>query len=182
MPSIYKTARGAMLDIDSLRLANETTVAVGNAGVNARGDQIDEYGNIIATRNQMMDRHYNTGQTGTKVNIPRNDAVRSGTQEVQRMAQEEASVVDNQKLQDTISKLTQQLAEKEALLSKVITPDVLTVPEPTVELKDEIDNLFDPPAVEPIPTAAAKPLRGGLAKAIAKQKESEDERAKNKRI
>jgi hypothetical protein len=181
MPSIYKTARGAMIDIDSLRLANETVVAVGNARVNARGDQIDEYGNIIATRNQVMDRHYNTGQTGTKVNIPRNDTVLSGTQEVNRLAQENANTVDNQKLQDTISKLTQQLAEKEALLSKVITPDVLPIPEPTVELKDEIDSMFEPPAAEPV-APTAKPLRGGLAKAIAKQKESEEERAKNKRI
>ena len=42
MPNVYRTARGLQIDIDQLRLANETAVAVGNHRVNARGDRLDE--------------------------------------------------------------------------------------------------------------------------------------------
>ena len=58
MGKTYKTAQGKILDIDSLRLVNETTVAVGNMKVNARGDQLGPGGQIIKTRNQVMDQHY----------------------------------------------------------------------------------------------------------------------------
>ena len=53
---VYKTARGKLVDMGSLRLQNENVRAVGNMGVNARGDRIDSEGNIIDPRNQQMQR------------------------------------------------------------------------------------------------------------------------------
>ena len=38
---MYKSMQGRMIDIEKLRSANETTQAVGNMNVNARGDVID---------------------------------------------------------------------------------------------------------------------------------------------
>ena len=35
---LYRTMQGKMVDIDKLRAANESTRAVGNMNVNARGD------------------------------------------------------------------------------------------------------------------------------------------------
>lgn len=58
MPKVYKTAQGLNLDIDSLRLNNEETIAVGNMKVNARGDKIGPGGRIVKNRNQVMDQHY----------------------------------------------------------------------------------------------------------------------------
>jgi hypothetical protein len=58
MANVYKTARGKTIDLDKVKLSNETTVAVGNMKVNARGDLLGA-GNQIATgRNQVMDRVY----------------------------------------------------------------------------------------------------------------------------
>ena len=54
MAANYKTARGTAIDMDRLRLANETTIAVGNMKVNARGDQLGAGGKIIKTRQQIM--------------------------------------------------------------------------------------------------------------------------------
>ena len=48
MSRIYKTARGKMVDMDKIKLANETSVAVGNMKVNARGDIIGSNGQIAA--------------------------------------------------------------------------------------------------------------------------------------
>ena len=36
----YKTAMGKAIDIDSLRVANENIIAVGNMRTNARGDEL----------------------------------------------------------------------------------------------------------------------------------------------
>ena len=45
-----KTARGQMIDIESMMAKNDLTVATGNMGVNARGDKLGKGGNITQTR------------------------------------------------------------------------------------------------------------------------------------
>ena len=52
------TAQGKKIDMDALRVANETTVAVGNMGVNARGDVLGRGGKIVKTRDQVMKEEY----------------------------------------------------------------------------------------------------------------------------
>jgi hypothetical protein len=54
----YRTAQGKVLDIEKLRLSNEKSIAVGNMKVNARGDQLGQGGQIIATRNEVMNQKY----------------------------------------------------------------------------------------------------------------------------
>ena len=53
---VYKTARGTTIDMGAIRLQNEHVRAVGNMGVNARGDRIDAQGNVLDTRNQQIQR------------------------------------------------------------------------------------------------------------------------------
>jgi hypothetical protein len=54
MATNHKTARGIPVDMDRLRLANETAIAVGNMKVNARGDQLGAGGKIVKTRAQVL--------------------------------------------------------------------------------------------------------------------------------
>jgi hypothetical protein len=54
MATNHRTARGLPIDMDRLRLANETTIAVGNMKTNARGDQLGQGGKVIKTRAQLM--------------------------------------------------------------------------------------------------------------------------------
>jgi hypothetical protein len=58
MARIYKSARGKSVDMDKIKLANETATAVGNMRVNARGDLIGAGGRISQGRNQIMDQVY----------------------------------------------------------------------------------------------------------------------------
>jgi hypothetical protein len=58
MTKVYKTARGKTIDMDKVKLANETVNAVGNMKVNARGDRLGGGGKVIAGRNQVMDQVY----------------------------------------------------------------------------------------------------------------------------
>lgn len=56
---IYRTAQGKMVDLGRLQLQNENTRAVGNMGVNARGDQLDSLNRPIVRRPQQVQRQYN---------------------------------------------------------------------------------------------------------------------------
>jgi hypothetical protein len=58
MSNLHKTSRGAIIDIDRLKLANENVIAVGNSGQNVRGDLVK--GNkVIKSREQIMQETYN---------------------------------------------------------------------------------------------------------------------------
>lgn len=58
MAKTYRTANGKVVDLDKVRLKNESTIAVGNMKVNARGDQLGPGGKVIQGRNQGMDQYY----------------------------------------------------------------------------------------------------------------------------
>ena len=62
---MYRTMQGRMVDIEKLRAANEAVQAVGNMNVNARGDILDDKKQIIAKRQQQIQRNYNR-QVGKK--------------------------------------------------------------------------------------------------------------------
>ena len=67
MAKTYRTANGKTVDLDTIRLSNETAIAVGNMKVNARGDQLGPGCKVIQNRNQTMDQYY-------KVHSPVNNA------------------------------------------------------------------------------------------------------------
>ena len=59
MPDVIITSEGKAIDIEGLRLKNETAVAVGNMRVNARGDELDPItGAVFRTRAERMKDHY----------------------------------------------------------------------------------------------------------------------------
>ncbi len=55
---IYRSANGKEVDIEKLRNKNELTPAVGNARVNARGDELGPGGKIIRKREEVMAEYY----------------------------------------------------------------------------------------------------------------------------
>lgn len=77
MTKVYKTARGKMVDIDQVKLANESIIAVGNMKVNARGDLLGAGGQVAMGRNQLMDQVYAVeSDDGYSPNDPKNFAAR----------------------------------------------------------------------------------------------------------
>ena len=48
----HYTMQGKLIDFDALRTKNEKTIAVGNAGTNARGDTIGAGGKIVKKREE----------------------------------------------------------------------------------------------------------------------------------
>ena len=56
----YKTMRGKMVDMEQLQQRNELTPAVGNARVNARGDELGPGGKVVRKREDLMREYYET--------------------------------------------------------------------------------------------------------------------------
>lgn len=57
----YRTMQGKEIDLDQLRVKNELTPAVGNAKVNARGDELGPGGKIIRKQEDAA-TEYNTSR------------------------------------------------------------------------------------------------------------------------
>ena len=55
---VYTTMQGKQIDIDLLRQRNELTPAVGNARVNARGDELGPGGKIVRKREEVLADYY----------------------------------------------------------------------------------------------------------------------------
>lgn len=60
---IYRSMQGKEVDLDKLRTRNETTLAVGNAKVNARGDELGPGGKIIKKREEIVSDYYTGRET-----------------------------------------------------------------------------------------------------------------------
>jgi hypothetical protein len=58
MGKTYTSVRGKEIDMEKLALRNETTPAVGNIKVNARGDELGAGGMIVRTREQILADYY----------------------------------------------------------------------------------------------------------------------------
>lgn len=58
-----KSLRGKVVDMELLRKRNELTPAVGNARVNARGDELGPNGTILRKREEIVSDHYSIAGT-----------------------------------------------------------------------------------------------------------------------
>lgn len=58
MGRIYTSMQGKEIDMDKLSLRNELTPAIGNMKVNARGDELGPGGQIVRTREQILQDYY----------------------------------------------------------------------------------------------------------------------------
>ena len=135
---IYRSSQGKSIDLGALLLQNETVRAVGNMGVNARGDRIDTGNKVIDSKVKQAQRAYNK-QIGPQDDIPQSFApppeVVVPTQPV---APDPYELQARNTKEDKLFK-EQRKAEKKTKTSKtkpvVKTPTPEVKPEPVVEKK-----------------------------------------------
>lgn len=72
--SRHTTYRGLTIDMDTMRRENEKTVALGNMGVNAKGDKLGKNGTIAKTADQLARENHRVQtaviNTGLKGDMP----------------------------------------------------------------------------------------------------------------
>lgn len=154
---VYRSAQGKMVDIGALMLQNEHVRAVGNMGVNARGDRITATNRNIESRTSVVQKQHNKAVSTNVIDEPFHSSRKSAI-ESQRDLEKE--YFDNLK--------QQALAEKKTVTKpagkKTVEPVAVTEP-----------------AVEEISTAVEETNEGGLAAAIARAKQVKQEPLKTSR-
>lgn len=66
MGKVVRSMRGKEVDMEKLNLRNETTPAVGNMKVNARGDELGPGGKIVRTREEILKDYYAKNPRGAR--------------------------------------------------------------------------------------------------------------------
>jgi hypothetical protein len=69
MGKVYTSVRGKEIDMEKLSLQNETIPAVGNIRVNARGDELGPGGQILRTREQVLQDYYSENPRAIKEEV-----------------------------------------------------------------------------------------------------------------
>lgn len=69
---MHRTAQGKQIDMDLLRKRNELVPAVGNARVNARGDELGPGGKIVRKREDIVSDYYKNTNAVPSETAPRN--------------------------------------------------------------------------------------------------------------
>lgn len=69
MGKVYTSMQGKEIDFDKLTLRNELTPAVGNMKVNARGDELGVGGQVVRTREQILQDYYKENPRAMKEEI-----------------------------------------------------------------------------------------------------------------
>ena len=129
MAKMYRSSQGKGIDLGALLLQNENVRAVGNMGVNARGDRIDNKGKSIDSRVQQKKRQYNK-QIGPQDVVPAENSS-SDTSNSQHVPPE---VVKQKPVTKTVT------AKKKT--TPVIDESIIDV-EPKAEAKPKASGLAD---------------------------------------
>lgn len=152
---------GVPIDMGALALQNEEVRAVGNMGVNARGDKLDSRNQIVETRSQTVQKQY---QKTTVVN-PSRMKPHSGSLEARRAKQLREAEINS-----TIV----EKVDLSALDATDVTDTFDDLPEDNdvvVAQNTNTDEISD----------QASTLKGGLAGAIARSRELRQEKEKSLR-
>jgi len=173
----YRSSQGKSIDLGALLLQNETVRAVGNMGVNARGDRIDNKGTVVDSKVQQSKRQYNK-QIGPQDSIPQ--ASRAPVADVIPPA---PVAPDPYELQKSNSKEAE--AFKETRRAEKATAKAAKATKPKVVKTPVVDESFldiDPTPAPVVEVVAVAPTpASGLADAIARAKTIKQEQLKTPR-
>ena len=180
---IYKSAMGHVVDLGALMLQNENVRAVGNMGVNARGDIVDNANRVVESRNKQVQKHYRRQVTNTNTadTVPTSGTVAAKKQKPTRAkaTKETAAPVVKEKIVD--APVIEVPAADPITDENINIPEVAVTDElPEIESLEELAALEE--AVPELTQSSIKSVpRGGLAAAIAKAQTVKQELLKTPR-
>ena len=111
---LYKSMQGKMVDMDLLRQRNELTPAVGNARVNARGDELGPGGKIIKKREDVLGEYYRDHPQAVPNEIPGQGISEPDAETkdaVEKVAKETAPAVKTDEAKDEMAEIDAEADE-----------------------------------------------------------------------
>ena len=198
----YRTSQGKTVDLGALLLQNENTRAVGNMGVNARGDRIDNRGKVVDSKVQQTKRQYNK-QIGPVDELPATSRrAAAAADDVLSQATLSPRSSNTVKKVSTRAEKDAKKAEKDAAKktsktqATTVSPSVIDIEEPD-PVKSPAGGMKKRPGIPGMvpataitePTVEATPVveetqpvaPRGLADAIARARSIKQEQAKTPR-
>ena len=186
---MYRSASGKPIDMGQLLLKNENVRAVGNMGVNAKGDKIDKVNNVLESKNRQVHKEYKKQILNTVVDVPpQSSSVKVPVQEpiVEEKIEEVVGLDDDDKTID-LNQVNQ--SSEEPVVEEPVTVEEMnqtvketavqnfkqSVVEEVVEKESVIEEVAEEPVVA-TPKTTKKKSTGGLASAIAKAREIKQEK------
>jgi hypothetical protein len=112
----YRSAMGKTVDMGSLLLQNESVRAVGNMGVNARGDVVNSNNKVIEKKSRQVQRH---NRRSTNVS---NTPISTGTTALRKAQSAELSPVVSEDTFTDLSENNDVVAETMGAESSVTVP------------------------------------------------------------
>lgn len=155
---VYRSAQGKMVDIGALMLQNENVRAVGNMGVNARGDRITSTNRTVESRTSVVQKQHNKAVSTNVIDEP--------------FYTSRKSAIENQRdlEKEYFDKIKQQvITEKKIAAKPVETAETVVIDSASVE------------ATNALSTDIEGNKEGGLAAAIARAKQVKQEPLKTAR-
>jgi len=110
----YKTMQGKQVDMDLLRQRNELTPAVGNARVNARGDELGPGGKIIKKREDVLGEYYRDHPQAVPNEVPGQGTVEADEETkdaVKKVAEEVAPQIVKDEAVDEMAEIDAEADE-----------------------------------------------------------------------
>jgi len=178
----YRSSQGKAVDLGALLLQNENTRAVGNMGVNARGDRIDNRGGVVDSKVKQTNRQYNK-QIGPVDDLPVASRRAAADLVPDPVVNEEVPVTAKtakprkSSTEKAATKAAKASTKKKSATKKAepiireVSPTVLDI-----EVKETVDTPEPVAEAEPAPVAPR-----GLADAIARARSIKQEQAKTPR-
>ena len=112
----YKSAKGKIIDMEAMRVANEKTIAAGNMKVNAKGDRI-EGGKVVQTSKERVKSSYDTVTQTAEVSMKK-PLSRSDADEVTPKTKKAPKSMDAEMTTETV-----KTREDGSKYKEVLTPD-----------------------------------------------------------
>jgi len=150
----YRTAAGKMIDIESMLLQHEDSIAVGNNPVNARGDEIGPGGEVIRTNAEVVQEYYANNPNAVAKSQP-------------VAAISEDMIPDEERQPETVSP-AMSVEEQPA-------PEVSATPKKTPQATPAISADPTVTADEATQSALEEKIKKAAAKAKTKAKEEKEE-------
>ena len=121
MRNNIKTARGAVIDMAALAAKNETTRAVGNVPMNARGDRLNEDGTVKMKAEDIAVAHQNLKEPAQQTPISDPKPIEPKTIKATEQAPEQAPEQPKQQApqEPIIPNLEEQFSQEPEAISKI---------------------------------------------------------------
>ena len=160
---MYRSSQGKSIDLGSLLLQNENVRAVGNMGVNARGDVINNKNKSIDSRVNQKKRQYNK-QIGPQDVVPSESKTKLA-----------AAVADEVVVDPVVVEPKKTITKKPKTSKTKVTKPKVATPEKVKSADIDINDLDNIESnLEKAEETKSTPV-GGLAEAIARAKRIKQE-------